>query len=159
MAYEVGHAMSLGHGVWGNPDWLGPELEPLGWQGGSIFSWFGHGWQGSRGEGICGSHGTVMSYSSKIVWSNSKLRCSDLFDPQQAQDGYFPGAFGDMAGDRKFTDEAYALNRVRYQFSLIHNEHRNVQLAPQAFVQPPEKWPGEDDEGIYVERMQMCGVE
>lgn len=159
MAHEVGHAMSLGHGVWGNPDWLGPELEPLGWQGGSIFSWFGHGWQGSRGEGICGSHGTVMSYSSKIVWSNSKLRCSDLFDPQQAQDGYFPGAFGDMAGDRKFTDEAYALNRVRYQFSLIHNEHRNVQLAPQAFVQPPEKWPGEDDEGIYVERMQMCGVE
>ena len=162
MAHEVGHAMSLGHGVWGIPDWQGPEIDPLGWQGGSIFPWFGHGWQGSRGEGICGSHGTVMSYSSKVVWSNSKLRCSE-FEYSNAiegpQVGYNPGAFGDMAGSRQHTDEAYALNRVRYQFSLIHNEHRNAQLAPLYDVQPPEKWPGEDDEGIYVERMNMCGVD
>ena len=162
MAHEVGHAMSLGHGVWGIPDWQGPEIDPLGWQGGGIFPWFGHGWQGKVGEGICGGHGTVMSYSSKIIWSNSKLRCSE-FEYSNALDGprvgYNPGAFGDMAGSRQHTDEAYALNRVRYQYSLIHNEHRNAQLAPLFDVQPPEKWPGEDDEGIYVERMQMCGVE
>ena len=99
-----------------------------------------------------------MSYSSRIVWSNSKLRCSELTD-RGHPDGYPAGNFGDMAGDRKFTDEAYALNRVRYQFSLIHNEHRNAQLAPVPYVQPPEKLPGEDDEGIYVERMQMCGID
>ena len=85
------------------------------WQGGAIFPRFGHGWSGKSGEGVCGAQGSVMSYSIKALWTNSLLSCEEL--------GYPPGNWGDAAGSRQQSDEAYALNRIRYSYSLIHNEH------------------------------------
>lgn len=116
--HEIGHAMSLGHGIWGNPDWTyeTSDFDTLIYSTGAIFPRFGHGWSGKIGEGACGAQGTVMSYSSKALWSNSTLSCEAL--------GYPAGAWGDAAGNRQQSDEAYALNRIRYSFSLIHNEHK-----------------------------------
>lgn len=116
--HELGHAMSLGHGVWGDPDWTLEGGPDLGWQGGGIFPRFGHGWSGKNGEGVCGAQGSVMSYSSKAMWTNSLLSCEEL--------GYSSGNWGDAAGSRQQSDEAYALNRIRYSYSLIHNEHLHL---------------------------------
>lgn len=105
LRHELGHVMGLGHGDWG-----AGEIEP-----GSFFLDFGHGWQRRRvGESICSSVDSVMSYgNSELGWSNSLLSCS------QAQKN--PGAFGDARGLRgpNGTDEAYALNRVRWNVSRV----------------------------------------
>jgi hypothetical protein len=115
--HEIGHAMSLGHGIWGDPNWTyeTSDYNTLIYNTGAIFPRFGHGWSGKIGEGACGAQGSVMSYSSKAIWTNSNLSCESL--------GYPVGAWGDAAGSRQQSDEAYSLNRIRYSFSLIHNEH------------------------------------
>jgi hypothetical protein len=130
MMHELGHAMGLGHGVWGIPDWQGPVLDSLGMQGGSIFPWFGHGWDGRNPNGVCGTQGSVMSYGSSAMWSNSLISCDDL--------GYPAGRFGDDAGSRYHSDEAYHLNRIRYSYSLIHNEHKNAQAYKPEVVEDEE---------------------
>lgn len=126
MQHEVGHAMGLGHGIWGIPDWLFEEAtsQEKRYSMGSIFPRFGHGWSGN--SGVCGSQGSVMSYSTRTIYSNSLSSCEEL--------GYPSGAWGDAAGSRDQSDEAYALNRVRFSFSLIHNEHRHDRKE---YVPPP----------------------
>jgi hypothetical protein len=139
--HELGHAMGLGHGVWGIPNWMGPELDPLRMQGGSLFKWFGHGWDGKSGEAVCGAQGSVMSYGSSAMWTNSLIQCSTL--------GYPNGNWGDQAGSRLGSDEAYTLNRIRYSYSLIHNEHVNVAAAklPADYVDADED---QEDRGILI---------
>ena len=126
--HEVGHAMSLGHGIWGDPNWSleNSSDQDLRYSIGAIFPRFGHGWDSRKtGEGACGSQGSVMSYGTKGLYTNSLMSCSDL--------GYGPGAWGDAAGSRLQSDEAYTLNRIRFSFSLIHNEHlygREIYVPP-----------------------------
>lgn len=110
--HELGHAMGLGHGVWGNPNWsyaAGDTLEQ-GF-GGSFFLAFSHGWGVYKsGEGICGFNaGSWMSYtkSKRLGWSNSERDCKE------------PGVFGYRRGSRDATDEAYHLNRVRWNVSRV----------------------------------------
>ena len=117
-AHEIGHAMGLGHGVWGIPDWEYGVTDLLQ-QGGSLFPQFGHGWDGVSSQGACGAQGSVMSYGSGALWTNSLNSCEEL--------GFNAGNWGDAAGSRIQSDEAYHLNRVRYSYSLIHNEHSNIE--------------------------------
>ena len=69
-AHELGHAMGLGHGAWGIPDWSYETRTTEFRQSysGSLFAEFGHGWSGRQGEGACGGNGTVMSYGSGNIW-------------------------------------------------------------------------------------------
>ena len=122
-AHEVGHAMGLGHGVWGMPYWEYGVTDLLQ-QGGSLFPQFGHGWDGVSSQGACGSQGSVMSYGSKALWTNSLNSCEEL--------GFNAGNWGDAAGSRLQSDEAYHLNRVRYSYSLIHNEHTDIEYSVEA---------------------------
>jgi hypothetical protein len=119
-AHEIGHAMGLGHGVWGIPDWQYGVTDLLQ-QGGSLFPQFGHGWDGTSPQGACGPQGSVMSYGSGTLWTNSLNSCEEL--------GFNSGNWGDAAGSRLQSDEAYHLNRVRYSYSLIHNEHSNIEYS------------------------------
>ena len=119
-AHEIGHAMGLGHGVWGMPYWEYGVTDLLQ-QGGSLFPQFGHGWDGTSPEGACGPQGSVMSYGSGALWTNSLSSCEEL--------GFSAGNWGDAAGSRLQSDEAYHLNRVRYSYSLIHNEHTDIEYS------------------------------
>ncbi len=114
--HEVGHAMGLGHGAWGLPNWT---LEDEEGSPPDLFPRFGHGWQGKSGESVCGNNGSVMSYSNGFTWTNSLKTCEDLEANEYSRDNIWNG----QAGSRQQSDEAYALNRVRYSYSLIHNEH------------------------------------
>lgn len=142
MMHEVGHTMGLGHGVWGNPTWTLEEPgDNFHHMGGSIFPRFGHGWDGRPGEGVCGVQGSVMSYGSGAMWTNSLMTCDEI--------GYStPGWWGNRVGDRTQSDEAYALNRVRYSFSLIHNEHLSPAMELVADLDPmAEEY---DDSSILI---------
>ena len=121
-AHEIGHAMGLGHGVWGIPDWQYGVTDLL-LQGSSLFPQFGHGWDGNPTQGACGVQGSVMSYGTGALWTNSLNSCEEL--------GFKAGNWGDAAGSRLQSDEAYHLNRVRYSYSLIHNEHSEIEYLVQ----------------------------
>ena len=147
MQHEVGHAMGLGHGIWGRPDWQfeDADAQDKRYNMGSIFPRFGHGWSGLSGEGVCGAQGSVMSYASRAMYTNSRMTCTEL--------GYGPGAWGDDAGSLYQSDEAYALNRVRFSFSLIHNEHlynRQVYVPPTP-PEPTEETTGTDEPVVYTD--------
>lgn len=98
--HEIGHSVGLAHGP--QNQWNQAE--------GYIFPEFGHGW-----NDICGSYDDLMSYGSQGVFhSNSKLACFEASPSEQTN----------SAGDRQWSDTAYSLNRVRYDVSLIHDEHK-----------------------------------
>ena len=109
--HEIGHSVGLAHG---------PENQA--WQQtGYLFSDFGHGW-----NDICNSKYDLMSYGSEGVFhSNSKLYCYEVFE------SWYSGV---LAGGREWSDTAHALNRVRYNVSLIHDENKYVD--PDAKLRP-----------------------
>ena len=106
--HEIGHSVGLAHG---------PENQ-FNEDRGYIFPDFGHGY-----NDICAQYDDLMSYGNEGVFhSNSLKYCSDIMERSIA----------DMpAGDRSWSDTAYALNRVRFTVSLIHNEHNTLQDTQQ----------------------------
>lgn len=101
--HEIGHSVGLAHG---------PENQS--WQArGYIFPDFGHGY-----NDICGTKDDLMSYGYEGYFhSNSKLFCDEIVNT------WYEGIW---AGGREYSDTAYALNRVRYNVSLIHRENDYV---------------------------------
>ena len=115
--HELGHAVGLAHG----PENQAYERE------GYIFKEFGHGW-----NDICGDYDTIMSYGRNgIFFSNSELTCFDVISWQTALLEY---DFELFAGDRSITDEAHAINRVRYDVSLIHRERDRKPAYKSAWI-------------------------
>ena len=102
--HEIGHSVGLAHG---------PENQSNSAYG-YIFPDFGHGY-----NDICAQYDDLMSYGSQGMFHSNSLKvCGDIIARTSA----------DMpAGDRLWSDTAYALNRVRYNVSLIHNEHALTQ--------------------------------
>lgn len=100
--HELGHVVGLAHGP---NNLLNPHQ-------GYIFPDFGHG-----DYGQCGSQtDDIMSYGNKEHFFNSTQECSDRFP---SSDWLHTGP----AGDRVRADSAYHWNRIRYDLSLIHDEH------------------------------------
>lgn len=96
--HEIGHSVGLAHG---------PENQS-NQKSGYIFPEFGHGW-----NDVCGKYDDLMSYGIHGVFhSNSLLVCNEVVNtPETAS-----------AGHRQITDTAYAINRVRYNVSLVNDE-------------------------------------
>ena len=109
--HEIGHSVGLAHG---------PENQDYK-ASGYIFPEFGHGW-----NDICNGQDDLMSYGREgFFHSNSKLYCDEIF-----QEWYT----AILAGGREWSDTAHALNRVRYNVSLIHDENKHVD--PDARLRP-----------------------
>jgi len=109
--HEIGHSVGLAHG---------PENQDYK-ASGYIFPDFGHGW-----NDICGTKDDLMSYGYEGWFhSNSKLYCDEIFDV------WYDGV---LAGGIEWSDTAHALNRVRYNVSLIHDENKYVD--PDSRLQP-----------------------
>ncbi len=107
--HEIGHSVGLAHG----PE--NQSNEAVGY----IFPEFGHGY-----NDICGQYDDLMSYGSQGVFHSNSLKvCGDIMERSIA---------GMPAGDRLWSDTAYALNRVRFNVSLIHNEHDTSQQTRQS---------------------------
>ena len=70
-----------------------------------------------------------MSYGNEGVFHSNSLKfCGDIMERTIA----------DMpAGDRLWSDTAYSLNRVRFNVSLIHNEHNNLEQSNKSLRQLP----------------------
>ena len=97
--HEIGHSVGLAHG---------PENQSNA-KSGYIFPEFGHGW-----NDICGSYDDIMSYGYYGYYhTNSELLCNEVFS----------NAGATPAGYRDTTDTAYAINRVRYDVSLVNDEY------------------------------------
>jgi len=106
--HEIGHSVGLAHG---------PENQ-FNEARGYIFPNFGHGY-----NDICGKYDDLMSYGTERMFHSNSLKfCGDIVERTIAD---LP------AGDRSWSDTAYALNRVRFNVSLIHNEHSTLQGTPQ----------------------------
>ena len=123
--HEIGHSVGLAHG----PE--NQSNEAVGY----IFPEFGHGY-----NDICGQYDDLMSYGNEGIFHSNALKyCSEVVTRDHT----------DMpAGDRLWSDTAYALNRVRFTVSLIHNEH-NVLGTQRQLLSPPRRYP--DDTIIVVD--------
>lgn len=93
--HEMGHGLGLAHG---------PENSAYQATG-YLFPQFGHGWMSNQ----CNSAGDLMSYNNySNEFLNSKLTCDN----------------GETyVTDRSYADSAYHLNRVRYDVSIVNDEH------------------------------------
>jgi hypothetical protein len=115
--HELGHAVGLAHGP-NNSD-----NQATGY----IFPEFGHG-----ANELCGStYRDLMAYGGqRISFWNSLVTCGEMFpnrtisNPERS------------AGDRSFGDSAYHWNRIRYDVSLINNEHGPSAQLYEIYVRP-----------------------
>lgn len=108
--HEMGHSVGLAHG---------PENQAYQ-ASGYLFPEYGHGW-----NDICNNKDDLMSYGWEgIFHSNSKLNCTEIFKVNSSS----------AAGGVQWSDTAKALNRIRYNVSLIYreNDHReeDARLRP-----------------------------
>jgi hypothetical protein len=113
--HEMGHSIALGHG---------PENSSNPGTG-SLYPEFGHGWMYNQ----CNEAGDIMSYNSySNEFLNSKITCDEKT----------------YVTDRSYADSAYHLNRVRYDVSLVNDEH-NIGTIKALRVSPFRP-----DEGILI---------
>jgi len=126
--HELGHAVGLAHG---------PNNSAFH-NSGYIFPQFGHGWYD-----LCGDYDGIMSYGyHDELHSNSKLTCNEIFDTTR---------FGDtIAGARDYADSAYSINRVRYNVSLVHDEHADNLPEEETLMISSEKTE-EDDRELIID--------
>jgi hypothetical protein len=100
--HEIGHAVGLAHGPRNqyNPDT------------GYIFPEFGHG----ENDLCANTYDDIMSYGQEArFFGNSKLSCTEAVAlGREISDN--------PSGYRSFSETAYAINRVRYDVSLIYPE-------------------------------------
>lgn len=117
--HEIGHTVGLMHG----PD------NPVNASGGITFPNFGHG-----RYSVCPSMDSIMSYGTKTIVSSESRTCAEASGN---------GVGGDqIAGLRAQYgyDEAYAINRVRYNVALINNKNAldNTQTSEE-YTMPTEQ--------------------
>jgi hypothetical protein len=100
--HELGHVVGLAHG---------PENRGFAARG-YLFSEFGHGWNSTP----CNREGDIMSYNySSYVFFNSALKCAEVWSKSDDVET--------AVTDRSYADSAYHWNRIRYDLSLIYDEH------------------------------------
>lgn len=120
--HELGHAVGLAHGPYNS----GYPAR------GYIFPQFGHG-----GYDQCGARtDDIMAYGSKDHFFNSELQCLDVFPSR---------TYAGPAGDRNLADSAYHWNRIRYDLSLINDEHTASSPSVRSLRQ------GEDQRPLIVD--------
>ena len=105
--HEIGHTVGLMHG----PD------NPINASAGITFPNFGHGQYS-----VCPGHDSIMSYGNKTMFSSESRTCGES-TPN--------GAGGDQIAGLRAPygyDEAYAINRIRYNVALINNNN-GIQLS------------------------------
>ena len=134
--HELGHNVGMAHGPFNSSN------------EGSGYIWddFGHGTMS-----YCGWYRTsIMSYGNNVeMFSNSKMSCRDYGVPEKYSD------YGDLdapavdrgpdATNERSSDEAYHMNRIRFNLSLIWHEPEEQlpeELQPQYSIDE-EKWQGE----------------
>jgi hypothetical protein len=104
LLHELGHTVGLAHG----PD------NAYNQGTGYVFPDFGHGF-----TGVCPGHGSIMAYnSSRTLFSNSLLTCEQI--TPNGSGGNQPA--GHRKKGQSGFDEAYAINRVRYNVAGINGE-------------------------------------
>lgn len=122
--HEIGHSVGLAHGPENQAN------EAVGY----IFPEFGHGY-----NNICRHYDDIMSYGNHNMFhSNSLKSCAEVIVPSSDL----------SAGGRLWSDTAYALNRVRFTVSLIHNEHKSLEQTNSQYKKPRQLL---DDDIIVVD--------
>jgi len=110
--HEIGHTVGLSHG----PD------NPINASAGITFPHFGHGQYS-----VCPGMDSIMSYGNKQIVSSESRTCAEASGN---------GVGGDrIAGLRApyGYDEAYAINRIRYNVALInHNNSSGVDIVDES---------------------------
>lgn len=109
--HEIGHTVGLGHGINNSSQAACGITWPRFACGQSNF---------------CGIGSDIMFYGgSQKLFSTPNRTCKDAY-PKRAQN-YDED---EVTGTLSFSATAYAINRVRYDVSLIHDEHKKVEAAP-----------------------------
>ena len=100
--HEIGHTVGLMHG----PD------NPINASGGITFPNFGHG-----RYSVCQGHDSIMSYGTKTIVSSESRTCAEA-----SPNGTGGDQIAGLRGPHGY-DEAYAINRIRYNVALINHNN------------------------------------
>jgi hypothetical protein len=116
--HEMGHAVGLGHG---------PQTENPG--GGITFPAFA---QGAGGGSVCGPNYDIMTYGGG---ANTKSFTSPYIDCARHYPDMYKSYHGQPSGNVQYSATGYAINRVRYDVSLVHDEweHPEANDNPQSY--------------------------
>ncbi|MCP4832615.1 MAG: hypothetical protein GY886_10430 [Gammaproteobacteria bacterium] len=100
--HEIGHTVGLSHG----------PNNPINASDGLTFPHFGHG-----RYSVCPAHDSIMSYGTKTIVSTESRTCAEA-SPNGTGGDQIAGLRGPYG-----YDEAYAINRIRYNVALINHNN------------------------------------
>ena len=125
--HEFGHSVGLNHGPFNSAN------AGTGW----VFYDFGHGSYTN-----CTNKDDLMSYSGYgVYFANSDINCDEMFDsPPQPS---VPSGIRQGTSEEDIGDTAYALNRIRYDIAMIHDENESIQFDTIEDDQTQEEPPSE----------------